>query len=719
LIRCTVDLLSFSRGSKLPVLLQTEAAECGLACIAMVASYHGHKIDLNTLRRDYPISLKGVTLKNLMTVADSLKFSSRALRLDLHDIQNLQLPCILHWDLNHFVVLKKATRDKIVIHDPARGECSLPLDEVSKRFTGVALELTPANGFEKKDERLKMRLSDLWTKATGLKRVLTRILILSLLLQTFALVSPFYMQLVVDNVLVGHDTNLLVVLALGFLLLALIRAGTEALRSFIIMYLGSQLSIQMAANLFRHLLRLPLSYFEKRHIGDVVSRFTSMDNVKQMITTGLIETVVDGVMTISTLIMMFIYSPLLAFIVLGVVALYAILRFIMYRPFRKRTEESIVNNAKENSNFMETVRAMQSIKIFGREAQRQTVWHNHYADAMNSDIRINKLKITFKAINDLLFGIENVAIIYFGATLVLSNMFSVGMLYAFISYKGQFTQKAAAVIEKLIEFRMLSLHLSRIADIAMTPQEDVGENGLVKSTDITGELRLENVSFRYSEAEPMIFSNVNYTFSPGESVAIIGPSGCGKTTLMKNMLGLLELNQGKLFVDGIDIKQYGLSNYRRQIGAVMQDDQLLSGSMMDNISFFDPELDEKRVIQCAQIASVHKDIIAMPMAYNTLIGDMGTTLSGGQRQRILLARALYRKPKILFMDEATSNLDTRLESIVNDAIKGLEITRIIIAHRPQTIISADRVAAIRGGDLVNIDKAEVRTLLGMTKKNEY
>ncbi|MEP1740096.1 MAG: peptidase domain-containing ABC transporter [Kangiellaceae bacterium] len=714
-----VDLLSFSRGSKLPVLLQTEAAECGLACIAMVASYHGHKIDLNTLRRDYPISLKGVTLKNLMTVADSLKFSSRALRLDLHDIQNLQLPCILHWDLNHFVVLKKATRDKIVIHDPARGECSLPLDEVSKRFTGVALELTPANGFEKKDERLKMRLSDLWTKATGLKRVLTRILILSLLLQTFALVSPFYMQLVVDNVLVGHDTNLLVVLALGFLLLALIRAGTEALRSFIIMYLGSQLSIQMAANLFRHLLRLPLSYFEKRHIGDVVSRFTSMDNVKQMITTGLIETVVDGVMTISTLIMMFIYSPLLAFIVLGVVALYAILRFIMYRPFRKRTEESIVNNAKENSNFMETVRAMQSIKIFGREAQRQTVWHNHYADAMNSDIRINKLKITFKAINDLLFGIENVAIIYFGATLVLSNMFSVGMLYAFISYKGQFTQKAAAVIEKLIEFRMLSLHLSRIADIAMTPQEDVGENGLVKSTDITGELRLENVSFRYSEAEPMIFSNVNYTFSPGESVAIIGPSGCGKTTLMKNMLGLLELNQGKLFVDGIDIKQYGLSNYRRQIGAVMQDDQLLSGSMMDNISFFDPELDEKRVIQCAQIASVHKDIIAMPMAYNTLIGDMGTTLSGGQRQRILLARALYRKPKILFMDEATSNLDTRLESIVNDAIKGLEITRIIIAHRPQTIISADRVAAIRGGDLVNIDKAEVRTLLGMTKKNEY
>ena len=699
-----VGLLVFNRNSKLPIIMQTEAAECGLACIAMVATYHGHKIDLNTLRRSYPITLKGVTLKNLTMIADGLKFSTRALRLELEDLCNLQTPCILHWDLNHFVVLKKATKDKIIIHDPARGECSLRIDEVSKHFTGVALELTPTNGFEKKDERLKMRLSDLWTKVTGLKRVLLRILILSLLLQVFALVSPFYMQLVVDNVVVGHDTNLLLVLALGFLLLALIKVGTEALRSFIIMYLGSQLSIQMAANLFRHLLRLPLSYFEKRHIGDVVSRFTSMDNVKQMITTGLIEAIVDGIMVISTLIMMFIYSPLLALIVLIVVALYASLRFIMYQPFRKRTEESIVNNAKENSNFMETVRAMQSIKIFGRETQRQTVWHNHYADAMNSDIRINKLKITFKTINDLLFGIENVAIIYFGASLVLNNMFSVGMLYAFISYKGQFTQKAATVIEKLIEFRMLSLHLSRIADIAMTPQEDLGDEGLYPNTPINGELRLENASFRYSETEPMIFSNVSYTFSPGESVAIIGVSGCGKTTLMKNMLGLLELSTGKLFVDGVNIKQYGLNNYRRQIGAVMQDDQLLSGTMMDNISFFDPDLDEEKAIESARVASVHEDITAMPMAYNTLIGDMGTTLSGGQRQRLLLARALYRKPKILFMDEATSNLDTRLESIVNEAVKQLEITRIIIAHRPQTILSADKVVAIREGGLMEVDK---------------
>ena len=698
-------LLSFSSASRLPVILQTEMSECGLACLAMVSCYYGHKVDLNSLRRDYPVSMKGATLKSLMQTCNHLQFSSRALRLDLDNLTNLQTPCIIHWDLNHFVVLKKATKDKIVIHDPARGVRTIPMEEVSKRFTGVALELTPTQGFEKKDDEVKMRLSDLWSKVTGLKRILIQVFFLSMLLQVFMLISPFYMQLTVDNVIVGRDLHLLVVLALGFLLLAFVSAGTTALRSYIIMYLSNQLSIQMAANLLRHLIHLPLSFFEKRHIGDIVSRFGSMDQIKNLMTTGLIETIVDGLMTITTLIMMFIYSPLLGSIVLGVVIIYALLRFAMYQPFKKLTEESIVANAKENSNFMETVRAAQSIKLFGRESQRQTVWHNNYADAMNADIRINKLKISYKVINDLLFGIENVAVIYFGATLVLNNSFSVGMLFAFMAYKAQFTSKAATVIEKLIEFRMISLHLSRIADIALTPQEVVGDkNSKSSSRTIKGELTLKNIGFRYSDSEPMVFQNISYTFKPGESVAIVGPSGGGKTTLMKNMLGLLSPTEGNVLVDGIEINKFGLSNYRRQIGAVMQDDQLLSGSLMDNISFFDPEMDEEHVIKCASLASIHDDIEQMPMAYNTLIGDMGTTLSGGQRQRLLLARALYCKPRILFMDEATSNLDTKLESIVNDAVKQLNITRIIIAHRPETIRSADKVVSLNRSIMIEVDR---------------
>jgi ATP-binding cassette, subfamily B, bacterial CvaB/MchF/RaxB len=700
-----VKLLSFKNETKLPLILQTEMAECGLACLAMVSSYYGHKVDLNSLRREYPVSLKGATLKSLMLTANRLDFSSRALRLELDNLQNLQTPCILHWDLNHFVVLKKATKDKIVIHDPARGVKTVSMEEVSKRFTGVALELTPTQGFEQKDDEVKMRLSDLWSKVTGLKRVLVQIFFLSLLLQVFTLISPFYMQLVVDNVVVGQDLNLLVILALGFMLLALVSVGTTALRSYIIMYLSNQLNIQMAANLFRHLIHLPLSFFEKRHIGDIVSRFGSMDNIKNLMTTGLIETIVDGIMTITTLIMMFVYSPLLGSIVLGIVILYAALRIAMYQPFRKLSEESIVANAKESSNFMETVRAAQSIKLFGRESQRQTVWHNNYADAMNADIRINKLKISYQSINDLLFAIENVIVIYFGATLVLANAFSVGMLFAFMSYKGQFTEKAAKVIEKAIEFRMLSLHLSRIADIALTPQEDLGaQSSGSNEKPIIGELTLKDIGFQYSEAEPMIFQKVNFTFKPGESVAIVGPSGGGKTTLMKTMLGLLEPTEGGVLIDGVEINKFGLGHYRSQIGAVMQDDHLLSGSLMDNISFFDPDMDEEHVTNCAKMASIHPDIEQMPMGYNTLIGDMGTTLSGGQRQRLLLARALYCRPKILFMDEATSNLDTKLESVVNQAVKQLNITRIIIAHRPETIRSADKVVSLNRSVMIEVDR---------------
>lgn len=698
-----VHLLSFGRKHQLPVILQTEVAECGLASLAMIACYHGHKIDLTMLRRQYPVTLKGATLKSLMDTAVQLKFACRPLRLELEDLDKLQSPAILHWDLNHFVVLKKVNKNSVEIHDPAKGHRVLPMDEVSKHFTGIAMEMTPTKAFEAKEEVVTMGLSDLWSKISGLKNSLVQIFILSLLLQVFALVSPFYMQLVIDQVVVGNDMNLLVVLALGFLLLALIRVATEYLRSFVILYLGNQMNIQMAANLFYHLLRLPLDYFEKRHIGDVVSRFGSLQNVKRLLTTGLIESVVDGIMVIGTLVMMYIYSPVLAFIIIGVVVLYGLLRFAMYRPLKQLTEESIVANARQHSNFMETVRAAQSIKIFGRETQRQTVWHNHYASAMNTDIGVSKLQMRFKALNDLLFGVENVAVIYFGATMVMEGALSVGMLFAFMSYKSQFSTKAAALIEKMIEFKMLSLHLERIADIAMTEQEDVYGDNPALSEPLKGQITLQDIGFQYAGSEPFIFQNVNFTFNAGESVAVIGPSGCGKTTLAKVMLGLLKPAEGKMLIDGTDITKLGLNNYRGQIAAVMQDDQLLSGSMFDNIAFFDPNMSEQRVMESAKIAAIAADIEAMPMGYNTLIGDMGTTLSGGQRQRLLLARALYRQPKILFMDEATSNLDTRLESTVNDAVKQLNMTRIIIAHRPETIRSADRVVELKSGRLIEVE----------------
>jgi len=707
-MRNPVELLQFSGFNHLKPVLQTEAAECGLACLAMIANYHGHRIDLNTLRRDYPISLKGATLQSLMNTAEHLRMSSRPLRLEIEDLPNLKRPCILHWDMNHFVVLQKVSGKNITILDPAVGERVYRLSEVEKHFTGVALELTPTKSFEKKNEEKQLKLSELWEKITGLRSSLTQIFILSLLLQVFAIVTPFYMQLVVDDVIVSRDLDLLTILALGFVLLMLINVATTALRSLVVMLMGTQMSIQIANNLFHHLIRLPLDSFEKRHIGDVVSRFGSLDQVKNLLTTGVIEAIVDGIMMLGTLVMMFIYSPKLVWVVIIAVVIYAGIRLSLYRPLRRLSEENIVANAKKDSNFMETVRATQTIKLFGKEPQRQTVWQNLYADSMNTSIRLGKLNIGYTAINGILYGVENVLVIYLAANNVIDGLMSVGMLYAFMSYKQQFTTKASSLIEKFIQFKMLSLHLGRIGDIALTPVEQetfTPTHSTVSS--MQGAIELKNLVFRYSSTEPFVIKDANILIKAGESVAIIGPSGCGKTTLLKVMLGLLKPEKGSVFVDGIDIVKMGHTDYRRQIAAVMQNDQLLSGSISDNICFFDPEFNQNKIEASAKMAAIHPDIMAMPMGYNSLIGDMGNSLSGGQKQRVILARALYKKPKILFLDEATSHLDTALESHVNQSIKYLNMTRIIIAHRPETIQSADRILLLNQGRLVEVDKSSL------------
>jgi ATP-binding cassette subfamily B protein RaxB len=693
-----VHYLRFNNNKQLPTILQSEVAECGLACIAMIASYHGHKVNLNTLRRDYPTSLKGVDLDCLMTTADNLNFASKALRLPLNKLNNLQLPCILHWDLNHFVVLSKVSKKKITIIDPATGKQELTIDEASNHFTGVALELQPNKQFEKKNEEVSMRLSDLWGSISGLKKVIVQIFMLSLLLQVLALLGPFYVQLVVDDVVVGNDIDLLNLLALGFGLLALISVGSGLLRSYIVMYFGSQLNIQISSNLFRHLLHLPFDFLAKRHIGDVVSRFQSIKEIKNLLTTGAIEVLVDGLLIIGTLVMMYIYSGLLATIVLMTVLIYSSIRMLLFTRLRKYSEEAIVASSKERTNFLETVRAFQCIKLFARESQSQMNWCNHYARFINAEMLVNKFKFTNDAIKKSLFALSVILVIYIAAKLILQNEFSVGMLFAFLAYNLQFSTKAADLIEKIIEFRMLGLHLSRIADIAMTPVEAIGERN-AHSPRVEGHLTLKDISYQYSTNEPVLLKQVNYSFEAGKTTAIVGVSGCGKTTLVKIMLGLLKPSDGSVQIDGIDINQFGLSNFRSQVASVMQNDQLLSGSLLENISFLDPSFDFEWLQECAKIAHIHDDIMAMPMGYNSLVGDMGTTLSGGQKQRLLLARALYAKPKILFLDEATSALDQSLESDVSAAIKKLKITRIVIAHRRETIRAADQVVRLRDGQL--------------------
>ena len=691
--------LSFGFGRKLPMVLQTEATECGLAALVMVANYHGFRTDLSTLRRVFLISIKGTTLNYLMAMAQSIGFTTRPVKLDLEDLKDLRRPCILHWNFNHFVVLKEVTSRHVVIHDPAMGIRKLSFDEVSAAFTGVALELWPNPGFKRVTFKQSVKLRDMMGHVTGLYRSLTQILLLALALEVFALVSPFYMQWVVDHVIVSADRDLLTTLSLGFGLLMLMQQAISTLRAWVIMHMATTLNVQWRANIFAHLIRLPVEYFEKRHLGDVVSRFSAIDQIQHTLTSTFIEAILDGILTIATLIMMFLYSPKMAWIAIGAMALYGLGRWIWFRPLRNATEEQIVHAAKQQTHFIETVRGVRTLKLFQRLDERRTSWLSLFVDQVNADLRSQKLQVMYRLLNGLLFGVERILIIWLGAKLVIDGEFSVGLLLAFIAYKDQFVNRVSGLIDRLVEIRMLNLQGERLADIALAEQEPVSIDVLSKQevAELRPEIEVRDLKFRYADGEPWVLDGVNLKIAAGESVAIVGPSGCGKSTLISVMLGIRTINEGEVLVGGQPLSRLGLDHLRSMIGTVMQDDALFAGSIADNIAFFDQQLDMEWVEECARKAAVHEEIMAMPMGFNTLIGDMGAALSGGQKQRVLLARALYKRPRILFLDEATSHLDVTRESMVNEAIQALNMTRVIVAHRPETIASADRVITLDAG----------------------
>jgi len=690
----------FWSGRRLPVMLQSEAAECGLACLAMVATYWGHRTDLMSLRQRFSISLKGATLKGLIGMAQALSLQARPLKLELEELGQLQLPCVLHWDMNHFVVLQRVGRRGIVIHDPAVGQRTLTLDEASRHFTGVALELTPGASFQPVQAERPFTLRSLMGRVIGLRRGLAQLLLLGLALQVCALLTPFYLQWTVDEAIVAADRDLLTVLGLGFGLLVLVQTAIGAVRSWITTVLSTHLGFQWMGQAFAHLMKLPLAYFEKRHLGDVVSRFGSLQAIQKALTTQLVEALIDGLLVIGTLSVMLLYSPLLTAVASAAVALYALLRWAVYRPLREASAEQIVHAAQQQTHFLESVRGASGIRLFGREQERRISWLNLLAEQSNAELRISRLSITYGTAHSLLFGVERVLVIWLAALAVMDTRFSVGMLFAFLSYKDQFSERLAALIDKLFELRMLRLHGERLADILLTPAEDDGPQAERAAPAQAPDIELRNLGFRYAESEPYVLRQLNLRIPAGQCVAITGASGCGKTTLVKLLLGLLTPTEGEILIGGVPLQRLGLRHFRRMVGTVMQDEVLFTASIADNISFFDPGADLARVMACAQQAALHAEIAAMPMGYHTLLGDGGAGLSGGQKQRLLLARALYKGPQVLVLDEATSHLDAGNEQLVNGAIRQITLTRILVAHRVETIAMAQRVVVLDQGQIV-------------------
>lgn len=710
-----VNFIPWRSMSGLPLVLQSEAAECGLACLAMISGFHGAKTDIMALRSRLGSSMRGVTLKQLGSQAALIGLSARMLRVEIGSLGDLALPCVLHWDMNHFVVLKKVGRKSIIVHDPAVGEVELDYDRFSEMFTGIALELAPNERFKPMDERTTPSIRSVVGNNKGIGKALAQIFVLALLLQILGLIGPAGMQWMIDSGLESGSRSIIVTLVAGMTFLLLFSLIIGTIRSWMLTYLTIQLGYRWTSRVLNHLFHLPIDFFEKRHLGDVMSRLGSVSAIQQTVTTGVIEGILDGIVGIGLLAMIWLYSPTLATTVIVSVVLLAAVQFAAYGKSKRIGNEALVADAKVSSSLMESIRGIRAIKLSDRIDHRRTAWQNLTIDSINVKVRQQWLGITVSTISSLISGGQRIIAIYIAASMISEGSFTIGMLFAYLAYQDQFAARAGKLIALFFSFKMLKLHLERLSDIVLTEPEamachddgrddsghfstqhhEAGGCAIADSAKHLGVV-FSDVSFRYSELSPPVLSNLSFSSAGHACTVITGRSGIGKTTIAKIIMGIHKPTSGAVSVFGKDSSEIPMDALRRNVACVLQEDALFAGSIRDNIAFFDDEIDTSLVEECARTACIHEDIIGMPMGYHTLVGDMGSTLSSGQKKRVLIARALYRRPKILILDESTSDLDVATEESININLSKLDIHRIYIAHRPQTIKFGDHVVHLEG-----------------------
>lgn len=677
--------------------VQSEVSECGLACLSICSSILGAELDMSTLRRKYHNSQRGVDLNQLIALAGALDMQCRPVRCEPEDLQHLSLPAILHWKLNHFVVLEGVRRGRFLIIDPAHGSMSLTRAELANAFTGIAVEVSTAPSFRPRKQRSPLNIWSMLRFRDGVGAALLHTLVYSLLLQGFVLLSPFFMQLAVDEGVIRNDQGFLIALSLGFAAVAIFNSLAEAMRGITLQRASALMGWDMSRRLFHHLISLPLTWFHRRRLADALSRMDSIDPIRQLIANGLIGALLDGALALGILVFMFIYSPIMAGVAITASALYVLLKLASLPVSMKVGMASLQATIAERGTRIETLRAMQSVKTMGGESARESLWANKYADLVRASLHSAYLQIGIGASRTLLDGLSLVVIVYLGTSAVLKGEFTVGALYAVVAYRQQLSNRIATLVDQCISWRLTELHSDRIADIALHPSEeglgkDPGRVELIK-----GHIQLRSVYFQYAAQEAPVLKDITLNIAPGEFVAITGPSGCGKSTLVKILTGLYPPSAGEVLYDGTSITNWGARVVRQRMGVVMQDDELLTGSILENVTFFAERPDIEVAWRCLGMAAIREEVERMPMQLETLVGDMGSTLSGGQKQRLLLARALYRQPVILVLDEATANLDLARENGIHEALSQLKITRILITHRPDTLRLANRLIRIEAG----------------------
>jgi ATP-binding cassette, subfamily B, bacterial len=694
--------LTRQRFARIPLVTQVSVADCGAACLAMVLGYYGKHVSVDQVRNALGSVAQGVTARRLAEAARRLGLRSRGVKIDVDSLAYAPRGTVLHWEMNHFVVLDRVDGRGARIIDPAAGPRLVPLKDLTERFTGVAVLLEPGPEFVSGGAQ-KSRLGRYLRWLRAAPGYWPRVLTLSCVLQLVALAAPAAVGLTVDKVLPRHDTDLLQLIAVGALVALSIQMLTSFVRSNLLLHLRTYMDTQMTLELNEHLLSLPFSYFQQRSAGDLVLRLASSAQIRDVLTSSALSAVLDGAMALVYFVLLLVVAPPLAAIALGVAVLQAIVAIGSGRRNAELMAEQLVSQAKLSSAQTDALAAIEPIKSMGAEDRIVARFTDLYVDVLNTALERGRLASAVTTLTSALGFAGPLALLLTGAHMVLQGSLGTGGMLALSALGSAFLTPVGALVGTVTQLQTLQSYVHRIEDILDTPREPRAQHANGPAA-MSGGIELSQLTFSYDSSVTPVLKNVSMNVAPGEYVAIVGPSGSGKSTLARVLSGLLTPSSGNISFDGIDQRQWDLTTLRGMLGMVTQDTRLLATSVRNNISLFDSDVPLEKIETAAKLAEIHVDVQRLGLGYDTVLSDGGGSLSGGQRQRMSLARALLRQPKVLVLDEATSQLDTLTERKLQANLERLACTRIVIAHRLSTIRDADRIVVLDRGQVIDIGR---------------
>lgn len=690
---------AWKKKRRVPEMRQVTAVECGAACVAMILNYYGCATSIAEVLESCGAGRDGLTALEIVKSARLYGLRVRAVSVELADFRFVTLPAIVHWEFNHFLIVERWSQNRVDVIDPALGRRTLTPSAFDEGFTGVAIMLEPGVQFEQRAPRKSLTPWSYIRSFLRMRAIISQILGTSLLLQVLGLGGPLLTEIVIDRILPESDSSMLTMLALGMLILVLMQGVAAFLRSSLLIYLQTRVDTTMMLNFFEHLLSLPYRFFQLRLSGDLLARMNSNLAIRDLLTNQLISTLLDGGTVVTYFVILLSLSKLIAGIALAVGSVQVALLLLTSSAIRRLTQRDLEAQGKTQGYMSEVLAGIATIKASGAEHRVFNRWENLFFNEMNISLRLNYLSSIVSTTLSIINVLAPLLLLWIGALQVMAGVMSIGTMLALNTLAVQFLVPLGALATSGQQLQIIRAHFNRVADVVGThPEQNVAQ--VQTPRRLSGQVELKHVGFQYNQNAPVILRDINVKIYPGQKVALVGKTGSGKSTLGKLLVGLITPTVGSILFDGVSLKRLNYQEVRSQLGIVLQESFVFSGSIKENIALTNPALNMGRIREAAQIAGIADDIEKMPMGYDTLVSEGGSAFSGGQRQRLALARALANHPALLLLDEATSSLDVVTEQIVEQNLRRLPCTQIIIAHRLSTIRNADVILVLDGGHIV-------------------